>query len=85
MSLTAPGIKGIFTDFLDATPNETVVLQAVSAPAWDRGDRNADQSGKISSAATRFHRSGMQEEKGTSELEGPENQFLANSTNYARE
>ena len=32
MSLTAPGIKGVVTDFTDATPSETVAFQAVSTP-----------------------------------------------------
>ena len=32
MSLTAPGIKGVVTDFADATPCATVAFQAVSAP-----------------------------------------------------
>ena len=31
MSLTAPGIKGVVTDFADATPSATVAFQAVSA------------------------------------------------------
>ena len=30
MSLTAPGIKGMVTDFANATPNATVAFQAVS-------------------------------------------------------
>ena len=33
MSLTAPGIKGVVTDFMDTTPSATVASQAVSAPA----------------------------------------------------
>ena len=32
MSLTAPGIKGVATDFMGATPSATVVFQAVPAP-----------------------------------------------------
>ena len=35
MSLTAPGIKGMVTDFMDATPSATVAFQAVSAPVPD--------------------------------------------------
>ena len=35
MSFTAPGIKGVVTDFMDATPSATVAFQAVSAPgSW---------------------------------------------------
>ena len=33
MSLTAPGIKGVVTDFKDAMPSATVAFQAVSTPA----------------------------------------------------
>ena len=33
MSVTAPGIMGVVTDFADATPSATVAFQAVSAPA----------------------------------------------------
>ena len=33
MSVTAPGIKGVVTDFADATPSATVAFQAVSTPA----------------------------------------------------
>ena len=33
MSLTAPGTRGVVTDFTDATPSVTVAFQAVSAPA----------------------------------------------------
>ena len=32
MSLTAPGIKGVVTDFVNATPSVSVAFQAVSAP-----------------------------------------------------
>ena len=32
MSLTAPGSKGVVTDFAVATPSATVAFQAVSAP-----------------------------------------------------
>ena len=35
MNLTAPGIKGVVTDFVDATPNAIVTFQAVSAPGVD--------------------------------------------------
>ena len=38
MSLTAPGIKGVVTDFTDATPSATVAFQAVSAPASKNPD-----------------------------------------------
>ena len=31
MSLTAPGIKGVVTDFVNATPSVSVAFQAVSA------------------------------------------------------
>ena len=34
MSLTAPGIKGVVTDFIGVTPSATVAFQAVSAPAF---------------------------------------------------
>ena len=34
MSLTVLGIKGVATDFMDATPSATVAFQAVSAPVW---------------------------------------------------
>ena len=37
MSLTAPGIKGVVTDFADATPSATVAFQAVSAPELNKG------------------------------------------------
>ena len=33
MTLTAPGIKGVVTGSMDATPSATVAFQAVSAPA----------------------------------------------------
>ena len=32
MSVTAPGIKGVVTYFIGATPSVTVAFQAVSAP-----------------------------------------------------
>ena len=38
MSLTAPGNKGVVTDFTDATPSATVTFQAVSAPDTCRYD-----------------------------------------------
>ena len=31
MSLTAPGIKGVVTDFMDTTPSAAVAFQAVPA------------------------------------------------------
>ena len=37
MSLTAPGIKGVVTVFMDATPSATVAFQAVSASAHTEG------------------------------------------------
>ena len=33
MSLTAPGIKGVVTDFMGATPSATVAFQVVSTPS----------------------------------------------------
>ena len=36
MSLTAPGMKGVVTDFMSATPSATVALQAVSSPGAAR-------------------------------------------------
>ena len=33
MSLTAPEIKGVVTDSINATPSATVAFQAVYAPA----------------------------------------------------
>ena len=39
MSLTAPGIKGVVIDSMNATPSATVAFQAVSSPAGREGYR----------------------------------------------